>query len=89
MKYTFKVTKEILKESVKKLTNGDTSSRSCAIACAVQKQFPDARMGNIWLHVDHRDIAVSKSVSDYVAMFDTAEMEDRLNLPEFEFTLNL
>lgn len=92
---TFKVTKEILQKSVKCLKEDmSVITQCCALATAIREQYPSAvvwlssaRIGNYGLN---GVVELSKEAIKYRESFDTASsMEERLELPEFEFQLDI
>jgi hypothetical protein len=90
----FKVTKEILHKSVIDLQNGGRQSQNCAIATTLKEIFPFVSFSGSSVSINGRyaegvAFTVPKEVQHYAFEFDTATMEERENLPEFEFTLDI
>lgn len=91
MKYNLKVTKEILKQSAENMQNGMLPSEGCAIVTAIRTIFPNAIMGSMWakerntLPPEWHNVSIL--TSDYAVEFDKGTYEDRIGMPEFEFTI--
>lgn len=91
MKYNLKVTKEILKQSADNMENGMKPSEGCAIVTAIRTIFPNATMGIMWTKKRNTSpnewYMVSREIQEYAVNFDKGTYEDRIDMPEFEFTI--
>lgn len=90
---TFKVTKETLKESVRLLEEDQwRATEKCALAIPIRQQYPQAWVGLIKvnnLYGKGEMVNLSKEAIEYRRLFDNSSSEERLNLPEFEFQLEI
>lgn len=102
MKLTIKITKEVLKRSMYCGTSTlwtckrsiHTVAENCAIAVAIRDIFPKAEVRNRHIEissVDEDDIALPLEATRFIEHFDHLNHcpEDRLKLPEFEFTVEV
>lgn len=87
---TFKVTKEILALASEKISNGAMLSTNCVIAEAIKAGgYEHVSMGGYTGHINHKLITFPNDVVNYASIFDNGTSEERLNLPEFEFQLEV
>lgn len=94
MKQTFKVTKDILRKAADAMEQNGSPTVDCAVARAIRKVYPDAccGIGTACLNVEGwmaDPIPLPSEVSTYISTFDRSSYEERLALPEFEFTLEI
>lgn len=95
-KLKIKVTKEILEKSKMCGLDGKTISNSCAIALACQEIFPKCTVSRLYisdqtpfgLNYSYR-IPINKEIREFIREFDNSNIKERLNLPEFEFEVEL
>lgn len=92
---TFKITKEIIQESVNRMTMGAVASTNCAVAVAIREVYPHTSVGSTIVSItgdymfDDVRIPLPTSVINYIDNFDRTAMKERINLPELEFTLEV
>lgn len=90
---TFKVTKELLKQAADDVKAEGRLSQCCAITAALRVKYPEAT--SAWSisfngsYEDRTAIYAVPEVIHYMNLFDGSTYEERLNLPEFEFTLDV
>lgn len=95
MLQTFKVTTEILKEAAEAERDHQSlyiPSGECAIAKAIRVLYPNAYMGITACDMTgtaDSAINVPLEVTQYVRQFDRSSYEERLEMPEFEFQLEV
>lgn len=97
MKLTIKITKEVLKRSMYCGTEACKGkiSENCAIAVAVRDIFPTCAIAHPGIYLDQMSpfpsIRFIPEVGEFIYRFDRLRHcpEDRLKLPEFEFTVEV
>lgn len=93
---TFKVTKDTLQESVKKIKEGGYQTSDCVIATILKSVFTnkDMKFNGTTLTTDgtykrHTVMVLPQEVNNYAFKFDISSNTERLQMPEFEFTLDI
>lgn len=97
MKLKIKVTKDILRKSmwcgISEVPSAYEISTNCAIALAVKDVFPNVKVYCLYLHDNSMGLRVwhSLETAAYIRLFDDLinEPEKRLELPEYEFEIEL
>lgn len=94
MLQTFKVTKAIIKQAAELMLEGGYPSQCCAVTLAVRKKYPTASIGGYTGILDDSGsiesvVTFQFDTVKYMSDFDHANYEQRLELPEIEFSIEI